>query len=321
MKGSPSTLPSTPITCSSAPGVGFEPAYGKRRASHEFILDLRREAKEPGRQRHGCRQAAAGLWLSRPHHLFPCWSRSACSSSRRKPRPRRNWIVSSPPWPRSGPRRKPIRNWSRVPSYLAGPAAGRCPRRPGARPRPGARQKARARVQARTRAQVLACAVFGLGFRYRLGRGEGRCLRRGGFGPGQRWVLGSRAEPLPWLTRMPELAAPGFVVGALFPGGFPRRLPARGGLPPGGLGPAGVLLPLGLWLGESPVERALLVGSLLQVPIVELFNSAIETNVDRVGLGAMNSLWARQGHRLGGGVPGHRLAASVWALVLVPKWI
>ena len=43
-------------------------------------------------------------------------------------------------------------------------------------------------------------------------------------------------------------------------------------------------LPLALWLGETPVERALLVGSLLLVPIVELLNSAIEANVDRVGL-------------------------------------
>jgi len=44
------------------------------------------------------------------------------------------------------------------------------------------------------------------------------------------------------------------------------------------------LFPLGLWLGETPLERAVLIGSLLIVPIVELLNSAIEANVDRVGL-------------------------------------
>ncbi|MCK5639357.1 MAG: diacylglycerol kinase [Gammaproteobacteria bacterium] len=45
-----------------------------------------------------------------------------------------------------------------------------------------------------------------------------------------------------------------------------------------------ILLPLGLWLGNDGVERALLVGSLLLVLIVELINSAIEAVVDRVGI-------------------------------------
>ena len=47
---------------------------------------------------------------------------------------------------------------------------------------------------------------------------------------------------------------------------------------------AAVLVPLGLALGSSGVERALLVGSVLLVLIVELFNSAIEATVDRVSL-------------------------------------
>lgn len=47
---------------------------------------------------------------------------------------------------------------------------------------------------------------------------------------------------------------------------------------------AAVLAPLGLWLGRSGVERALLVGSLLVVLIVELLNSAVEATVDRVSL-------------------------------------
>ena len=40
--------------------------------------------------------------------------------------------------------------------------------------------------------------------------------------------------------------------------------------------------PLGFWLGENPVERYLLVGSLLLVLIVELLNSSIESAVDRI---------------------------------------
>lgn len=44
-----------------------------------------------------------------------------------------------------------------------------------------------------------------------------------------------------------------------------------------------VLAPLGLWLGQTPVERALLVGSLLLVLAIELLNSAIEAVIERYG--------------------------------------
>lgn len=79
------------------------------------------------------------------------------------------------------------------------------------------------------------------------------------------------------------------------------------------------LAPLGLWLGGSPVERAVLVGSLLIVIIVELLNSAIEANVDRVGL---------ERHELSGRAKDIASAAvfssimlmlTTWALILVPK--
>ena len=45
-----------------------------------------------------------------------------------------------------------------------------------------------------------------------------------------------------------------------------------------------VLLPLGAWLGKTPVEKALLISSVLLVLIVELLNTGIETVVDRIGL-------------------------------------
>lgn len=45
-----------------------------------------------------------------------------------------------------------------------------------------------------------------------------------------------------------------------------------------------VMLPLGIWLGQNGVERALLVGSLILVLAFELFNSAIEAVVDRIGV-------------------------------------
>lgn len=44
-----------------------------------------------------------------------------------------------------------------------------------------------------------------------------------------------------------------------------------------------VLAPLGWWLGAGGIERALLLGSLLLVLIVELLNSAVEAAVDRHG--------------------------------------
>jgi diacylglycerol kinase (ATP) len=44
-----------------------------------------------------------------------------------------------------------------------------------------------------------------------------------------------------------------------------------------------VLVPAGLWLGGNGAERALLVGSMLLVLIVELLNTGIEVVVDRIG--------------------------------------
>ncbi len=44
-----------------------------------------------------------------------------------------------------------------------------------------------------------------------------------------------------------------------------------------------VLIPLGLYLGDNGVEKALLVGCVLLLPILEIINSAIEAVVDRIG--------------------------------------
>ena len=45
-----------------------------------------------------------------------------------------------------------------------------------------------------------------------------------------------------------------------------------------------VLIPLGLWLGQSGIERALLVGPMFVVLAIELVNSAVEATVDRIGV-------------------------------------
>ena len=45
-----------------------------------------------------------------------------------------------------------------------------------------------------------------------------------------------------------------------------------------------ITAPLAVWLGETTVEKLLLIGSIVLVMLVELLNSAVEAVVDRVGL-------------------------------------
>jgi len=44
-----------------------------------------------------------------------------------------------------------------------------------------------------------------------------------------------------------------------------------------------VVIPAGFWLGQTGIERALLVAPMLLILIVELLNSAVETAIDRIG--------------------------------------
>lgn len=69
------------------------------------------------------------------------------------------------------------------------------------------------------------------------------------------------------------------------------------------------LIPLGLYLGEGGVEKALLTGSVLLVLIVEVLNSAIENVVDRFG---------GEQHELSGQAKDQGSAAVFLSLLLVP---
>jgi diacylglycerol kinase (ATP) len=74
-----------------------------------------------------------------------------------------------------------------------------------------------------------------------------------------------------------------------------------------------VFIPLGLWLGATGLERALLVGSVLLVMIVELLNSGIEAVVDRLG---------DEHHELSGRAKDTGSAAVLFSLVnAVAVWI
>ncbi len=79
-----------------------------------------------------------------------------------------------------------------------------------------------------------------------------------------------------------------------------------------------VMLPFALWLGEGGVEKALLIGSLLLVLIVELLNSAIEAVVDRFG-DEWHTL-AERAKDMGSAAVFFALAdvVVVWGLVLWP---
>ncbi|MDD3516964.1 MAG: diacylglycerol kinase [Chromatiales bacterium] len=76
-------------------------------------------------------------------------------------------------------------------------------------------------------------------------------------------------------------------------------------------------LPLALWLGETGVERALLIGSLFLILIVELLNSGIEAAIDRFG-GEIHTLSARAKDMGSAAVFMSLLnAAIIWMLVLL----
>jgi diacylglycerol kinase (ATP) len=81
-----------------------------------------------------------------------------------------------------------------------------------------------------------------------------------------------------------------------------------------------ILAPLAFWLGRSGVERALLLGALVLVLVVELLNSAVEVTVDRI---------SKKHHKLSGRAKDMGSAAVslslllvvvVWGLILWDRW-
>lgn len=80
-----------------------------------------------------------------------------------------------------------------------------------------------------------------------------------------------------------------------------------------------VLAPLAMWLGESGIERAILIGSMMLVLVVEVLNSALEAVVDR---------WGPEHNELAGRAKDMGSAAVFlsdinvlicWGLLLVPR--
>ncbi|MEN9680879.1 MAG: hypothetical protein RLZZ627_772 [Pseudomonadota bacterium] len=78
--------------------------------------------------------------------------------------------------------------------------------------------------------------------------------------------------------------------------------------------------PLGLWIGDTAVEKVLLTGSIILVMIVELLNTGIEIVVDRISF---------ERHELSGRakdvgsaavLTSLALAGLTWGLILFPRW-
>ena len=69
-----------------------------------------------------------------------------------------------------------------------------------------------------------------------------------------------------------------------------------------------ILIPLGLYLGDTGVEKALLVGSVILLPLVEILNSALEAVVDRFG---------EEQHELSGRAKDMGSAAVALAIILL----
>lgn len=81
---------------------------------------------------------------------------------------------------------------------------------------------------------------------------------------------------------------------------------------------AAILVPIGIFVPVEPVARALLLGTVMLVLIVELINSSIENAIDRIGL-ERNEL-SRRAKDLGSAAVTVALAVCVmtWGLILVP---
>lgn len=69
-----------------------------------------------------------------------------------------------------------------------------------------------------------------------------------------------------------------------------------------------VLIPLGFWFGQSGVEKALLVSTVLLLPLVEILNSSIEAAVDRIG---------EENHELAGRAKDMGSAAVAIAILII----
>ena len=81
------------------------------------------------------------------------------------------------------------------------------------------------------------------------------------------------------------------------------------------------LMPVGIWIGETAVQWALLIGSSLLVLITELLNSAVEKVVDRIG--TEHHILSKQAKDLGSAAAAVSMLAAliVWGLIAWERFL
>ena len=82
-----------------------------------------------------------------------------------------------------------------------------------------------------------------------------------------------------------------------------------------------LMMPIGIWIGETAVQWALLIGSSLLVLITELLNSAVEKVVDRIG--TEHHILSKQAKDLGSAAAAVSMLAAVmvWGLIAYEKFL
>ncbi len=81
-----------------------------------------------------------------------------------------------------------------------------------------------------------------------------------------------------------------------------------------------ILIPLGLWLGETVMERLLLAGVLVLVLVVELVNSAIEALADAISMDHDPLLGRAKDIGSAAVMVALLLAGASWLCILAPRW-
>lgn len=78
-----------------------------------------------------------------------------------------------------------------------------------------------------------------------------------------------------------------------------------------------ILFPVALYYGETPLDQALMISSLLFIIVVELLNSAVEATVDRISV--KHHKLAKRAKDIGSAAVFFSLinAAIIWFLILV----
>ena len=78
-----------------------------------------------------------------------------------------------------------------------------------------------------------------------------------------------------------------------------------------------ILAPIALFLSNVPSERALMIGSLILIIIIELLNSAVEATVDRISI--KHHKLAKRAKDIGSAAVFFSLinAAIIWLIILI----